>query len=278
MIDKKPAKTKCHPPIVGIGASAGGLEALEQFFTAIQAPTGTAFVVIQHLDPTHQGMLPELLQRVTLMTVAQVEDGMSIQPDWVYVIPPNKDLSILHGMLRLLDPVAPHGLRLPIDFFFRALADDQREKAVGVILSGMGSDGTLGLRAIKENAGLTLVQLPDTVHFDAMPRSAIAAGLADIIAGPEELWNRIVAYLKSSPHGISAVPQPVFENKTLSGLEQIVILLRNRTGNDFSLYKKTRSIAASNGVWACTKSTALPSMFATCVRIPKSKTCCLKSC
>ncbi|MGR8932337.1 MAG: chemotaxis protein CheB, partial [Gammaproteobacteria bacterium] len=238
MIDKAPAKTKYHPPIVGIGASAGGLEALEQFFAAIQAPTGTAFVVIQHLDPTHQGMLPELLQRVTPMRVTQVEDGISVRPDWVYVIPPNKDLSILHGKLRLLEPVAPHGLRLPIDFFFRALADDQREKAVGVILSGMGSDGTLGLRAIKENAGLTLVQLPDTAHFDSMPRSAIVAGLADIIAEPEVLWSRIVAYFKTSPHGISAVPQPVLENKTLSGLEQIVILLRNRTGNDFSLYKK----------------------------------------
>jgi len=238
VIDKTPAKTKYHPPIVGIGASAGGLEALEQFFTAIQAPTGTAFVVIQHLDPTHQGMLPELLQRVTPMTVTQVEDGMSVQPDWVYVIPPNKDLSILHDKLRLLEPVAPHGLRLPIDFFFRTLADDQREKAVGVILSGMGSDGTLGLRAIKENAGLTLVQSPATAHFDAMPRSAIAAGLADIIAEPEVLWSRIVAYFKTSPHGVSAVPQPVLENKTLSGLEQIVILLRNRTGNDFSLYKK----------------------------------------
>ncbi|MBE0435533.1 MAG: PAS domain-containing protein [Methylomicrobium sp.] len=221
-----------------MGTSAGGLEALEQFFAPIPAINGAAFVVIQHLDPTHHGILPELLQRVTPMTVTEAGDSMQVKPNWVYVIPSNKDLSILHGKLHLLDPVAPRGLRLPIDSFFRALADDQHEGAIGVILSGMASDGTLGLRAIKENAGLTLVQSPDSAQFDSMPRSAIDAGLADIVVPPQEMWGRIYAYLKHSPRGLMAEPETRLEVNSQSALEQIVILLRERTGNDFSFYKK----------------------------------------
>lgn len=226
------------PTIIGIGASAGGLEALEQFFTQVPANCSVAFVVIQHLDPNHQGMLPELLQRVTPLTVTQAGDRMKIAPNWVYVIPPNKDLSILHGKLHLLEPLAPKGLRLPIDSFFRALADDQHERATGVILSGMGSDGTLGLRAIKENAGLAVVQTPESAQFDSMPRSAINAGVADIVATPQELWRKILAYLQHSPRGLHAVPDIVLELKNQSALDQIVILLRERTSNDFLLYKK----------------------------------------
>ncbi|WP_349431532.1 chemotaxis protein CheB [Methylomarinum sp. Ch1-1] len=227
------------PPIIAIGASAGGLDALEQFFAPVPADSGTAFVVIQHLDPTHQGILPELLQRATPMKVSQAANRSKVKPGCVYVIPSNKDLSILQGKLQLLDLVAPRGLHLPIDSFFRALADDQHERAIGVILSGMGSDGTLGLRAIKENAGLALVQSPDSAQFDAMPRSAIEAGLADIIAPPQEMWARILAYLKHNPRGVHAVPEPILELKSQSALEQIVILLREQTGNDFSLYKKS---------------------------------------
>ncbi len=224
------------PPIVGIGASAGGLEALEHFLAHVPAASGMAFVIVQHLDPTHKGIMPELLQRATPMPVFQAGNRMKVKQDCVYVIPPNKDLSILHGVLHLLDPVAPRGLRLPIDFFFRALAQDRNERAIGVILSGMGSDGTLGLRAIKENAGLTLVQSPASARFDGMPRSAIDAGLADIIAAADELPGKIFDYLKRVP---GTVPSgPVLEIKAQSALEKIVILLRERTGNDFSLYKK----------------------------------------
>ena len=225
-------------PIIAIGASAGGLEALEQFFAQVPAGCDVAFVVIQHLDPNHQGMLPELLQRITPLTVTQADDQMNVQPNWLYVIPSNKDLSILHGKLHLMEPLAPRGLRLPIDSFFRALAEDQHERAIGVILSGMGADGTLGLRAIKENAGLAVVQSPDSAQFDSMPKSAIEAGLADITAPPQDLWVQIQAYLKHSPRGLHAVPEMVLELKNQSALEQIVILLRERTGNDFSLYKK----------------------------------------
>lgn len=195
-----------------------------------------AFVIIQHLDPTYKGMLPELLQRHTTMPVVQAGNRMKLKPNCVYVIPPNKDLSILHGTLYLLDPVAPRGLRLPIDLFLRALAQDQRELAVGVILSGMGSDGTLGLRAIKEKAGLTLAQEPASAKFDSMPRNAIDAGQADIVAPAEQLPAKIITYLHSiRPAG---QPEPMRGIKSQSGLDQVMILLRERTGNDFSLYKK----------------------------------------
>jgi chemotaxis methyl-accepting protein methylase len=227
-------------PIVALGASAGGLEALAQFLEHVPAGSGMAFVVIQHLDPTQKGMLPELLQRATAMPVAQAKNRMKVKPGCVYVIPPNRDLSILHDCLYLLEPVAPRGLRLPIDFFFRALADDRREHAIGVILSGMGSDGTLGLRAIKERGGLVLAQDPATARFDSMPRSAVDAGLADIVAAAEELPLRIGDYLRYTPR---VAPGPVIlETETAeqrSAFDKTCILLRARTGHDFSLYKKS---------------------------------------
>ena len=195
-----------------------------------------AFVIVQHLDPTRKGIMPELLQRTTEMKVIQVKDRTAVEPDVVYVIPPNKDMSILHGRLHLLEPESQRGLRLPIDFFLRSLAQDQQEHSIGVILSGMGSDGTLGLRAIKENAGVVLVQDPATAKFDGMPRSAIDSGLADIVAPVDELPGRIVAYLQRTPLGHS-LEMPL-ENKAQGGLEKAIILLRARTGHDFSLYKR----------------------------------------
>src|SRR5262249_24918141 len=140
-------------PVVGIGASAGGLEALEQFLRNVPERSGMAYVVIQHLDPTRKGMIVELLQRTARMPLVQVKDRQRVGPDHVYVIPPGENLSILHGRLHLLPQAAPRGLNLPIDFFFRSLAEDQQERSIGVVLSGMGSDGTLGLRAIREKAG-----------------------------------------------------------------------------------------------------------------------------
>jgi two-component system CheB/CheR fusion protein len=227
-----------HPfPIVGIGASAGGLQALESFLANVPEGSGMAFVIVQHQDPTHEGALVELLQRGTAMPVAQVKDRMSIKPDSVYVIPPNKDMSILHGILHLLDPVAPRGLRLPIDFFFRALADDQRQHSIGVILSGMGSDGTLGLRAIKEKAGVVFVQEAGSAKFEGMPRSAINAGLADVIAPVEALPGKISDYLQHMP--LSSKPGHPDQYTPQIALEKIVVLLRTQTGHDFSLYKNS---------------------------------------
>ncbi len=184
---------------MGIGASAGGLEALELFLSHVPMGSGLAYVVVQHLDPNHKGMVVELLQRITPMPVLQISDRLAVLPDHVYVIPPNRDLSILHGVLHLLEPGAPRGLRLPIDFFLRALATDRHALAIGVILSGMDSDGTLGLRAIKENAGTAFVQDPATAKFDAMPRSAIDAGLADVVAAAEALAPTIVGHLQHMP-------------------------------------------------------------------------------
>ena len=234
---RPPASAGRGFPIVGIGASAGGLEALESFLRHLPDKSGLGFVVVQHLDPTHKGMLVELLQRATPMKVLQVKDRLRVEPDCVYVIPPNKDLSILHGVLHLLAPAAPRGLRLPIDFFLRSLAADQGPRSIGVILSGMGSDGTLGLAAIKEKGGAVFVQAPASAKFDAMPRSAIDAGLADVVAPVEELASKIIAYLARAPRLTS--PDLVLASKTESAIEKICVLLRSQTGHDFSQYKRS---------------------------------------
>lgn len=239
-------KTTETPTIIGVGASAGGLEALELFLSPVPLDCNTAFVVVQHLDPIHKGFLPELLQRITPMKVIQASEGVRVKSNCVYVIPPNRDLSILHSKLHLLEPTAARGLHLPIDFFFKALAEDQGERAIGVILSGMGSDGTAGLRAIKENSGLVCVQSPESAKFDAMPRSAIDTGFADIVTTPQELWTRISSCLNHQQQPGNQVSSPVIKFQSSSGLEQILKLLRERTGNDFSYYKKTPSIAALN--------------------------------
>jgi two-component system, chemotaxis family, CheB/CheR fusion protein len=222
-------------PIVGIGASAGGLEALDAFLRNVPAKGEVAFVIVQHLEPTQKDFMVELLQRSTAMKVVQVKDRTVVHPACVYVIPPNKEMSILHGVLHLLDRIAPHGVHLPIDFFLRSLADDEKERSVGVILSGMGSDGTFGLRAIKEKGGATFVQDPASSKFDGMPKSAITAGMADIVAPAEMLPGKIIAYLQRAP----LVPKSglVKTDKARSGLEKILILLRDQTGHDFSLYK-----------------------------------------
>jgi two-component system CheB/CheR fusion protein len=222
--------------IVGIGTSAGGLEALELFLRNVPKNSGLAFAIVQHLDPTRKGALPELLQRVTPMKVVEAQDGTPVRRDCVYVIPPNKDMSILHGVLHLLDPVAPRGLRLPIDSFFRSLADDSEERSIGVLLSGMGTDGTLGLRSIKAKAGVVFVQDPVTAKFDGMPRSAIDAGLADIVAPAEELPGKIAAYLQH-PFLVATSRVPK-EDDDHNAFEKIVILLREQTGHDVSFYKK----------------------------------------
>jgi two-component system CheB/CheR fusion protein len=251
------APVKAAFPIVGIGASAGGLEALEQFLKNVPVGSGVAFVIVQHLDPTRKGVMSELLQRATSMKVVQVKDRTLVRPDCVYVIPPNKDMSLLHGMLHLLAPVATRGLRLPIDFFLRSLAQDQQEHSVGVILSGMGSDGTLGSRAIKEAAGVVLVQEPATAKFDSMPRSAIDAGLADIVAPADELPGKILDYLQRTPH--IARTEEALEAKTQSALEKVVVLLRAHTGNDFSFYKRNtlyRRIERRMGIHQLSKMSA----------------------
>lgn len=201
-------------PVVGIGASAGGLEALEIFLQHVPEHSGMAFIIVQHLDPTHKGIMVELLQRGTNMKVVQVRDRMEIEPDHVYVIPPNKDMSLLHRTLHLMTPVAQRGLRLPIDFFFRSLADDLQDRSIGVILSGMGSDGTLGLRAIKEKAGAVFIQLPESAKFDGMPRSAIEAGLAD-----REMGGVIRAWVAGCSTGEEAYSLAIIFKEVLADIK-----------------------------------------------------------
>ena len=194
-----------------------------------------AFVIVQHLAPEHVSALPDLLGRFTAMPVDEVTDGMVVAPDRVYVIPPNKDLSLLHDKLHLFDPSMPRGLRLPIDFFLRSLAESCGEHAIGVVLSGMGSDGVFGLRAIKEKNGLTLAQDPGSAQAESMPRCAIEAGVADIVAHPEDLPVRIAEYLRHAAH--EPLPKPSAPMDILSALDKIIILLRDGSANDFSLYK-----------------------------------------
>jgi chemotaxis methyl-accepting protein methylase/PAS domain-containing protein len=222
-------------PVVGIGCSAGGLEALEKFLSHVPPAAGMAFVIVQHLAPEHVSALPELLQRCTPMPVVEATDGLLIAPNNVYVIAPNHDLSLLRGKLYLLQPSAPPGLRLPIDFFLRALAADRKAQAIGVILSGMGSDGVFGLRAIKEQGGLTLVQVPASAQADSMPKSAIEAEVADIVAEPEAMPGRIAGYFHHPVHAVSVEPPAPVE--LVNTLDKIILLLRDRSGNDFSLYK-----------------------------------------
>lgn len=221
--------------IVGIGASAGGLEALEQFFQNVPKNCTMAFVVIQHLDPTQVGIMPELLQRITEMKVLQVTDHLQVKPNHVYVIPPNKNMSILKGYLYLFEPVELRGLRLPIDYFFRSLAQDQNEKSIGIILSGMGSDGSMGLKAIKEKNGIVAVQDPLTAKFDGMPQSAINSVIVDILSPANEIPEKLIAFLKLNP---AIANKTQIDVKSKSSIEKIVILLRMHTGHDFSLYKK----------------------------------------
>ncbi|MFN4764606.1 chemotaxis protein CheB [Gillisia sp. Q332] len=241
--DKKEPKKSPKPsqkelnkfPIVGIGASAGGLEALELFFSSVPEGCDMAFVVIQHLDPDHQGMMPELLQRITPLKVYQATDWLKVEPNSIYVIPPNKSLSIEDDTLHLSNPVEKRGLRLPIDFFFRSLAEDRREKSIGVVLTGMGSDGSLGVKAIKEKSGLVLVQDPDTAKFDNMPRSAINAVQADIVASAEELPKKLLDFNKCIPTDEELVQTNTFDKENL---EKIIFLLQKQSGHDFSQYKK----------------------------------------
>lgn len=222
-------------PIVCIGASAGGLDAFEQFLGNVPENSGMAYIIIQHLDPTQQGMLPELLQRICKMQVSQVKDRMTVKPNKVYVIPPNKSMSILKGVLYLFDPVETRGLRLPIDFFLNSLGDDQKEYGVGVILSGMGSDGSTGVRALKQNNGIVLIQEPADAKYDSMPRNAMDSTQADIVAPANELAVKLFEYLKQT-HVVASDTN--IELKDQSTLDKIIIILRAQTGNDFSLYKK----------------------------------------
>ncbi|MGH8515080.1 MAG: chemotaxis protein CheB, partial [Gammaproteobacteria bacterium] len=195
--DAAPASTpRTCLAVVGIGASAGGLEAFKHFFAAMPPDSGMAFVLIQHLDPTHQSLTAELLGKHTAMPVVEVKDEMRVEQNRVYVIPPNAYLTISGETLHLSEPAERRGLRVPVDFFFRSLADDQQERAIGIILSGSGTDGTFGVREIKAAGGMVMVQSPETTAFDGMPRSAINTGMVDYVATVENMPQVLVGYVR----------------------------------------------------------------------------------
>lgn len=238
-----PAEGPGRFPIVGLGASAGGLEAFEQFLHAMAPDSGMAFVLVQHLDPSHPSILTEILQRSTRMQVLEAQDQMAVQPDHVYVIPPNRDMVIFHGALQLSLPTEPRGQRMPIDAFMRSLAEDQGERAVGIVLSGTGTDGTLGLRAIFGAGGLCLVQEPGSARYDGMPSSAIQSGYASQVLAVDRMpqalrvGTRALAIRKAIVAPATAAAATVAT--AVSGLNLILMQLRTGTGHDFSQYKKS---------------------------------------
>lgn len=226
---------------VGIGASAGGLEALEQFFQGIPAQTGLAFIVIQHLSPDYKSMMVEILSKKTDMRVLRAEEGMTVEQDSIYLIPPKKNLSIFHGKLLLSDQ-SPHErwINLPIDIFFHSLAEDQGENVIAVILSGTGSDGCRGVRAIKEYGGMIMVQDEKDARFDGMPKSAVSTGVADFILRAEEMPEKLLSYVKypfltKAENGKKLVQEE-------SGLAAVFSMLRTKTKVDFTYYKPSTII------------------------------------
>lgn len=225
-------------PIVGIGASAGGLAAFETLFSSMppDADIGMAFVLVQHLAPDRKSILSDIVRSHTCMQVFEAEDGMQVNPNSVYILPPNHDMAILNGVLQLLEPSSPRGQRLPIDFFFRTLAEDMHERAICILLSGTGNDGSLGVRAIKGEEGLVIVQDPETAEHSGMLRSAIETGFVDYVLPINEMPRQLVDYAIRTfgkRRGPESVPAPRADN----ALKKIFIVLRSRTGNDFSQYK-----------------------------------------
>ncbi|MCR4393240.1 MAG: hypothetical protein NUV31_02590 [Dehalococcoidales bacterium] len=222
-------------PVIGIGASAGGLEAFSKFFENMPPDSGMAFVLIQHLDPTHTSNMVELLKRYTSMPVYAAEDGMRLQPNSVYTIPPNRNMTITNRTLKLVEQTEHPGILHSIDLFFRSLAEDLKDKAICIILSGTGSDGSLGAKAVKAEMGMVMVQDPDTARYSGMPLAAIAAGVADFTLPVEQMPRRLMDYIEQYYGKRPLQSQTVPEE--LPKLSQILSLIRARTKHDFSGYK-----------------------------------------
>jgi two-component system CheB/CheR fusion protein len=224
-------------PVIGIGASAGGLEAAKKLVDAVPAGSGMTFILVQHLDPTHESMMVDLLAGHTSMAVRQAAEGMPIERDHLYVIPPGSYLSVGDGALHLSQPKARHGARLPFDFLLRSLAKEYGARAICVVLSGTGADGSLGLKAVKENGGLVIAQQPDEAGYDGMPRSAIITGAVDLVLPADKIAGALVKYYRRTTiaraqNGLG--PQ----DSAPEWLPEIIELLRTKTAHDFTLYKQ----------------------------------------
>ncbi|MFP4431038.1 MAG: chemotaxis protein CheB [Spirochaetaceae bacterium] len=238
---KGPDSHQQHPEhlIVGIGASAGGLKALQQFFDEVPRDPGVAFVVVIHLLPDRESDLATLLSRHTELPVKQVEDGESVEPNRVYVIPPDTELAVMNGDLHLI-PRGKDRPWLPIDYFFRSLAWDATEAAVGVVLSGSGSDGALGLQEIRGEDGLTMAESPEAAEFSAMPQAAIDLGVVDVVGNPEELAKELLEYVEHFSHRRGKVQRKPERFK--GQLDKIFVILRSQVGHDFSAYKESTAL------------------------------------
>ena len=233
----KPPSTSEDFPVVGVGASAGGLEAFGKLIGNIPPQTGMAFVLVQHLDPTHASNMVGLLKRFTSIPVHEVTDNIKLEPDNVYMIPPNSSMTITDHTLKLAAQTEHAGIIHSIDMFFQSMAADLKEKAICIILSGTGTDGTMGARAIKEQEGMVMVQAPDTAGYDGMPQAAISAGLADFVLKPEDMPERLIEYVrkyygKRTARLRDAVKDP-------AGMANILALVRTRTKHDFTGYKQS---------------------------------------
>ncbi len=233
-------RTPSDFPIVGIGASAGGIGAFEAFFSTmpVDSNPGMAFVLVQHLSRDHKSILSELVRRYTKMEVFEVEEGMVVKPNCAYIIPPNRDMALSDGALHLFEPSLARGMRLPIDFFFRSLAQEKHDHAICIIFSGTGSDGTLGARAVKGEGGMVMAQSPETTEYEGMPRSAIATGIVDFVLPPKEMPAQLLAYVGRA-FGTPILPVTPQEPQPATGLDTIFALVRSQTGHDFSHYKRS---------------------------------------
>ena len=228
-------------PIIGMGASAGGLDSFEKFFTHMPSDSEMAFILVQHLHPDYKSILPDLLKGFTSMEVHEAKDGTTVQPNCIYITKPGKNMGLLNGKLHFTEQTKSTGMNLPIDSFFRSLAQDQRENGICIILSGTGTDGSQGLKAIKEEGGLVLVQDPESAQYDGMPRSAVATGMVDYILSPDKMPEQLLAFIHyvktQKPKESSGLLK-----KDLNNLEKICLLIRSQTGHDFSYYKRATII------------------------------------
>jgi two-component system CheB/CheR fusion protein len=266
--------------IVAIGASAGGVEALTELMTHLPADTGLAFVLVQHLDPKHHSILTELIGRKTAMAVTEVSDGVPIVPNHVYVIPPNASMTIRDHTLHLGPREESHGAHMSVDHFMRSLAEQKGNRAIGVILSGSGSDGTLGIGEIQAHGGVTFAQNEETAKYDGMPRSAVAAGYVDYILAPKGIAKELgriarhpylERHAKSDGAGESS-PVPG------TGLNTIFQILRRATEWISRTTGRQRFCGALSGAWWCTKSTNWGSTSSTCKIIPRRSRRCIRTC
>ncbi len=225
-------------PIVGIGASAGGLETLNAFFSVMPPDSDIAFVIIQHLSPNHKSIMAALLEKKTPMVVQEIEDGCELQANHVYLNPPGKNVAIFNRHLHLLEPIKSSTINMPIDFFFRSLSEDQGEKAIGIILSGTATDGTLGIKAIKGEGGMAMVQQPDTAKYDGMPKSAVETGRIDFILPVENMPGTLIRYVQHPYIELQNQARPA-DAPIRNQMQKIFAMIRRSTGHDFSNYKQT---------------------------------------